>query len=134
MNSKQTVRIVIEDKATKEIAWYASFDVDKKELNVVAERSFEGMEIGVRTLNADQVVQTNNINVVMIDLAIDLYQAYMETFETPMSGVEWSSLPQVSRDRWITVARRKVTLGLLTNATEQVLISTTPPGLSEFST
>lgn len=129
----QTVRVLVEDDATKEVKWYASFGVDSGGLNhVIANRNdHPGIIVTISTHYADNVFQTYNANVVMIDLAIELYRAY-HAGQEQRQFLKWNELAVESQEQWINVARRMSTLAPLHHSSPQTAEESPPVTEDDF--
>jgi hypothetical protein len=101
-----TVRIIVEDKATKTLHWYASYECDASELELEVNPG----EVICASKGADNILTTFSTSVSLIDLACELYKTYVDSSGV---GVEWNKLPADLRKNWIAVAQRIAGLGPL---------------------
>jgi len=113
--SKHIVRILVEDKSTRELHWYAAYECDADKL----ELAVDPPEVRCVGNDVDNIITTFSTTVSMIDLACDLYKTY-----TDSSGglnyqgkpcPQWNELPSEIRKHWVAVARRITELGPLFN-------------------
>lgn len=114
--STRTVRIVIEDKATQTLNWYASYECDEKHLEVLV----DGSGVKVDAKKVDDLITSMCTTVAVLGLACEMYKAY-----TDSSGglnyrgeqcPKWNDLPQETRKHWAAVASRAMQLGMLYTA------------------
>lgn len=113
--STRTVRVLVENKETKELHWYASFEADDEELDLaVIPHQRDGTEVRVVTSNGDKIFTTFSAFVSMIDLAVELYDTYMESRDGS-SFARWNTLDAAERQCWIEVAKRVTALGPIFN-------------------
>lgn len=98
----KVVRILIEDKMTKDLHWYATYECDESDILLGVEPG----KVRCESADADNLLTTFSTSVSFIDLAIELYKASGGT-------LSWNEMPTTSRMNWIAVAERVTQLGPL---------------------
>lgn len=104
----KVVRILVEDKASKRMDWYATFEADMQHLTL----SVEPDRVRFDAKDVDDVLTAFHPAVSTVDLAIDLYKTFVDAQTNRLAHfVAWGDLPQEAKTCWIAVAERLLALG-----------------------